>query len=144
MAIIRKKRILFAVLAVIVIAFIFTETKKVYGNDEESIIKVIQSIDGYNYPSIQLLEMKDIKNERVVPFLFNNGSGYIQFTKNKRGNYEWTHIEKKEDPSFATYLIHLQGVELPQLKYLLVAHGPLSQCRRSRGINTRNVLSGDT
>ena len=63
--------------------FIFSDAKREYGNDEESILKVIRSIDGYNSQSIRILEIKDIKNERVVPFLINNDSGYIQFAKNK-------------------------------------------------------------
>src|SRR5690554_1004063 len=122
---INRKKIPFVVLAVVVIAlmiFIFSDAKREYGNGEESIIKVIRSIDGYNYPSIKILEIKDIKNERIVPFLINNSSGYIQFTKNKRGNFEWKHIEKVENQSFASYLVHLQGEELPNLKFLFVAN----------------------
>lgn len=123
--VIKSKKILFVVLAVIVIVlmiFIFSDAKREYGNDEESILKVIRSIDGYNSQSIRILEIKDIKNERVVPFLINNDSGYIQFAKNKRGNYEWKHIEKVEDQSFASYLVNLQGEELPNLKILFVTN----------------------
>lgn len=52
----------------------------------------------------------------------NNNPGYIQFTKNKRGNYEWKHIEKRENQSFASYLVNLHGEELPNLKFLFVTN----------------------
>ncbi|WP_423800797.1 hypothetical protein [Neobacillus sp. SAB-20_R2A] len=123
--VIKNKKILSVVLVIIVlilITFILKATKKEYGNDEESILKVIRSIDGYNSRSIQILEIKDIKKERVVPFLLNNNPGYIQFTKNNRGNYEWNHIEKRENQSFSSFLVHLQGEELPNLKFLFVTN----------------------
>ncbi len=119
----KNKKILYVVLVIIVlilITFILNATNRVYGNDEESILKVIRSIDGYNSQPIQILEIKDIKNERIVPFLINNNPGYIQFTKNKTGNYEWKHIEKKGNQSFASFLVNLQGKELPNLKFLFV------------------------
>ncbi|WP_152681126.1 hypothetical protein [Neobacillus vireti] len=61
-------------------------------------------------------------SERVVPFLINNNPGYIQFSKNKRGNYEWNHIEKTGNHSFASFLVHLKGEELPNLKFLFVTN----------------------
>src|SRR4051812_2160410 len=109
--VIKSKKILYVVLVIIIlilITFILNATKREYGNDEESILKVIRSIEGYNSQSIQILEIKDIKDERVVPFLINNNPGYIQFTKNKRGNYEWKHIEKRKIQSFASFLVNLQ------------------------------------
>ena len=122
---IKNKKILFVVLVIIVIiliTFILNATKREYGNDEESILKVISSIDGYNAQTLEVLEIRDIKNERVVPFLINNNPGYIQFTKNKRGNYEWRHIEKRENQSFASFLVNLQGEEFPNLKFLFVTN----------------------
>jgi hypothetical protein len=122
---IKNKKILFVVLVIlliILITFILYATKREYGNDEESILKVIRSIDGYNSQSIEILKIKDIKNERAVPFLINNNPGYIQFTKNKRGNYEWKYIEKRENQSFASFLVNLQSEELPNLKFLFVTN----------------------
>jgi hypothetical protein len=122
--VIKNKKNLYVVLIIIVLILIYilNATKREYGNDEESILKVIRSIDGYNSQSIQILEIRNIKNERVVPFLINNNPGYIQFTKNKRGNYEWNHIEKKGNQSFASFLVNLQGEELPNLKFLFVTN----------------------
>jgi len=57
---ITNKKIHFVVLVIIVlilITFILNATKREYGNDEESILKVIRSIDGYNFQSIKILEM---------------------------------------------------------------------------------------
>ncbi|MGE6260755.1 hypothetical protein ACQKCU_23235 [Heyndrickxia sporothermodurans] len=123
--VIKNKKIFYVVFVIIVlilITFILNSTKREYGNDEESILKVIRSIDGYNSQSIKILEIKDIKNERVVPFLINNNPDYIQFSKNNRGNYEWIHIEKMENQSFASFLVNLIGEELPNLKFLFVTN----------------------
>jgi hypothetical protein len=83
---------------------------------------VIRSIDGYNSQSIEILEIKDIKSELVVPFLINKNPGYIKFTRNRRGNYEWKHIERTQNQSIASFLIHLKGEELPHLKFLFVTN----------------------
>lgn len=41
---------------------------KPYGNDEESIIEVIRTIKGYNDGVIEILEVKDIEDSRIVGF----------------------------------------------------------------------------
>lgn len=52
--------------------FYFNGTKQLYGNDKESIVKVINSIEGYGNKSIEILEIKDFNDLRVVAFLSNN------------------------------------------------------------------------
>jgi hypothetical protein len=90
-----------------IIVYFSDSINKPYGNDKESIEKVIKSIEGYESESIEILVIKDINDDRLVGFLTNNNPAYIHFSKNKKGNYEWRHIEKREGQSFVTYLIHV-------------------------------------
>ncbi|WP_433747778.1 hypothetical protein [Falsibacillus pallidus] len=116
----KKILVVLGILLLLIIPYIFNT--KVYGNDEKSILKVVRSIDGYDYQSIEILAIKDIKNERIVPLLLDNNPGFIQFTKNKRGNYEWKHIEKRENQSLASFPIYINGKESTNLKLLFVAN----------------------
>ncbi|GGM40931.1 hypothetical protein GCM10011351_28940 [Paraliobacillus quinghaiensis] len=59
------------ILIAIFIFYFFDNIGKTYGNDKESIEKVIQSIEGYENESIDILEIKDIYDERLVAFLSN-------------------------------------------------------------------------
>ncbi|RDI38017.1 hypothetical protein [Falsibacillus pallidus] len=118
----KNKKILVVLGILLLIIIPYKLNTKVYGNDEESILKVVRSIEGYDYQSIEILAIKDIKNERVVPLLLNNNPGFIQFTKNKRGNYEWRHIEKRENQSLASFPIYLNGKESPNRKLLFVTN----------------------
>jgi hypothetical protein len=81
------------------------EGNQLYGNDEESIIEVINSIEGYENMSIQILEIKDFKDIRVVAFLAEGSPGYIEFDRNEDGNYKWRHLEVREEESFSTFLL---------------------------------------
>ncbi|MUT65184.1 hypothetical protein [Paenibacillus sp. NEAU-GSW1] len=76
---------------------------KLYGNDEASIAEVIMSIDGYKGKTIEILGITDLNDEyRVAAFLSDSKPAYIQFSKNKAGNYEWIHIET-QDTSLAIF-----------------------------------------
>ncbi len=91
-------------LFVVILMFYFNGTKQLYGNDKESIVKVINSIEGYGNKSIEILEIKDFNDLRVVAFLSNNSPGYIQFNKNKDNNYKWNHIEVMDNETFSSFI----------------------------------------
>ncbi|MGD6855864.1 hypothetical protein ACQCVO_12375 [Bacillus infantis] len=118
----KNKIFLYGILAMFLIPLMYNALNKEYGNDKESILKVIRSIEGYNSQAIEILEIKDINNERIVPFLIHSDPGYIQFTKNTRGNYEWQHIEKAGNQDLASFLVHLRGDEMPDLMFLFVTN----------------------
>lgn len=84
-------------------AFYFKDAQQLYGNDEESILKVIHSIEGYENNSIEIIEIKDMNDRRFVGFLSNNNPGYIQFLKNKDGNYRWQLIEVSDNVAFSVF-----------------------------------------
>ncbi len=92
--------------------FYSNSLQKPYGNDEESIIEVIRTIEGYNDGVIEILEVKDIEDSRIAGFLTNNSPAYILFKKNSKGNYEWASLEKKEGESFASFTIKIPGEPL--------------------------------
>lgn len=93
---------------VIVLSFIsyyLYSTKELYGNDDESIVKVIKSIEGYEDMEIELLGINDFKDDRIVGFLADNSPSYIEFNKDNKGNYVWRHIESSKNASFGIYLL---------------------------------------
>ena len=102
-----KKRIgiIVAVLILgIVASYYFYHSKEIYGNDKASIVMVIKSIDGYQDKEIEILEIKDFKDVRIASFLSNSSPSYIEFNKNKKGNYKWRHIESHQNESFSMFL----------------------------------------
>lgn len=101
-----KRRIVFFLTCLLLLAglmFYIYEDKQVYGNDKDSIVKVIHSIEGYENRSIKILEIIDFDDLRVSTFLADNSPGYIEFDKDKKGNYRWNHLEVAEDQTFATF-----------------------------------------
>lgn len=82
----------------------FTDTKELYGNDEDSIIKVIHSIENYKNGEISILEINDFKDVRIVGFLSDNSPSYIQFHKSQEGNYIWKNIESAGNESISMFL----------------------------------------
>lgn len=83
--------------------YYFNENKQIFGNDKDSIVKVITSLKGYEHKSIEILEIKDWNDLRVVGFLSNNSPGYIQFRKNEDGNFIWNHIQVMDDDTFNSF-----------------------------------------
>lgn len=118
----KKQIISLIILVAIFMIYFINANHKVYGNDRKSIIQVIKSIEGYENESIEILEIKDIDDERVVAFLSNNSPAYIQFSKEK-GNYVWKHIEKSASESFSTYLIHIaKNLDKNPLSFMIVTN----------------------
>ncbi|MBB6693649.1 hypothetical protein H7B90_19835 [Cohnella xylanilytica] len=87
------------------LAYYFNQPDPVFGNDEESIATVINSIKGYEDKSIEILEIEDLDDQRMVGFLSDHNPGFIQFQKNKNGNYLWKHIEVRNNESFSIFII---------------------------------------
>lgn len=103
-----RRKQLFVTLGILVVAiltFYFNGTKQLYGNDEASIIKVINSIEGYEHKSIEILEIKDFNEQRIAAFLANNRPGCIELIEDKKGNYIWRYIEVNENEEFSTFHI---------------------------------------
>lgn len=96
----------------------FNDTNQLYGNDRESIKKVINSIEGYENRTVEILEVKDINDLRVVAILGNNSPGYIEFHKDEAGNYIWRHIEVKNNEPFSSFLLHLNRKESPKFMFV--------------------------
>ncbi|MBM6618772.1 hypothetical protein [Bacillus suaedaesalsae] len=115
---------------------IFTET---YGNDTESIKKVITSIEGYESDSIEILDIKDMNDNRIVGFLIDNHPAYIQFYKNKKGNYKWYHIQKSENQSFVPYLITMIGEGSPSVLFIIVTTKENEISKLELGVNNHII-----
>jgi hypothetical protein len=111
----RKKKtgIIISVLILgLVASYYFYMSKELYGNDKASIVKVINSIDDYKNKEIEILEITDFNDERIVGFLSNNNPAYIEFNKNKKGDYVWRHIESRDNESFAMFLLLIGNTKI--------------------------------
>lgn len=111
----RKKKtgIIISVLILgLVASYYFYMSKELYGNDKASIVKVINSIDDYKNKEIEILEITDFNDERIVGFLSNNNPAYIEFNKNKKGDYVWRHIESRDNESFAMFLLLIGNTKM--------------------------------
>lgn len=101
--ILRRRKVMIGLVLVICFAvlsayYLSNSKEQLYGNDKNSILKVIHSIDGYENKSIEILDIYDFHDSRGVGFLSDNTPAYIQFARNSNGNYEWQHIETARDP----------------------------------------------
>lgn len=103
-----KKRnlIFFIIVIILVVGFpIYHFNNTLYGNDKESIVKVIKSINGYEDKPIEILGIKDFNDVRIVGFLYNNRPAYIEFYKNNKGNYKWRSIEVRQDETLSSFFL---------------------------------------
>lgn len=104
-----KKRNIFILIVLLFILYLFIKpTFFANGNNKDNIIRVIHSLDGYeNKKSIKILKIIDDKNERIVPFLYNNSPSYIHFKKNKLGTYKLVHSETHSNENLSIFTIKL-------------------------------------
>jgi hypothetical protein len=87
----KKIGIIITVLILVLVAsYYFYNSKELYGNDKASIVKVIKSIDDYENKAIEILEINDFNDVRIVVFISNNSPSYIEFYKNQKENYVWS------------------------------------------------------
>ncbi|WP_010194783.1 hypothetical protein [Bacillus sp. m3-13] len=92
------------VIGIIFLAFNFINSSfYINGNDKESIIQTIQSLDLFEDTSIEIVEIKDVGDERLVAFLSNDSPANIHFIKDNYGNYKWSTAEKKRRPPFPLF-----------------------------------------
>lgn len=103
----RRKYLIFILLLVIIGISISYKmiNKPLYGNTHESIIKVIGSLDLYEGKSINLLQMKDYGDNRIVAFLSNNAPSVIVFVRNKKGNYKYQHSETRHSENLSHFVL---------------------------------------
>lgn len=93
------------VLSISIGFFLFYANKdtELYGNNEENIVEVIHSIEGYEDYAVEILQTDDFNQDRVVSFLADGSPSFIQFKKNDAGDYEWKMIMVESDESFASF-----------------------------------------
>jgi len=85
--------------------FISTTNKRIYGNDAESIVEVINSIDLYEGKSIHLLEIYDFDDDRVVTFLSDSSPSIIEFYKNDKGNYTGPRSQTRHYENLSPFIV---------------------------------------
>lgn len=94
------------------LAYYYNDTKQIYGNVRESIMKVIHSIEGHEEKQIKVVQIKDFNDKRIVGLLGDSDPGYIQFQKNKNGDYRWQHIQFEDSSAFSIFIPDLDQTQL--------------------------------
>ncbi|MGG1629591.1 hypothetical protein [Rossellomorea sp. NRS-1567] len=100
----KKITVLLTSVVVLVAAYAWYQSTKLYGNDKESIVKVINSVEGYVDKDIRIVQIDDFDDVRIVGFLANHKPSYIEFAQNDKGNYVWKHIESHHDGTIGMFL----------------------------------------
>lgn len=125
MKLLKNKKLLVIVLLVMGAVLYFAVPRTLYGNDEESVVKVIRKVEGDKDLTaiIELVEIKDFGEHRVVSFLYDNTPAYAHFIKNSIGNYRWVYVEKSGGVSLAQFMVNRirGGDDAPVM--LFVANG---------------------
>ncbi len=84
----KKLFVLFGfVLAVILMTLVSDGDQLLYGNNEELIVEVINSIDSYSSKTNRILGIYDFDDDRVVAFLNGDTPAMIRFKGDDSGNY---------------------------------------------------------
>ncbi|MCP8616392.1 hypothetical protein [Salirhabdus salicampi] len=89
---------------VFLLVFVFYDNNRLHGNDKDAIVKIIQSIDSYEDMSIEVLDIKDFPDIKIVAFLADQKPGYIQFVKHTNGTYKWNHIEVRNYETLSFFM----------------------------------------
>ena len=92
-------------ISVSLVIFLSIKNKPIYGNDADSIVEVISSINLYEGKSIHLLEIYDFDDDRVVTFLSNSSPSIIEFDKNDKGNYTGPRSETRHGENLSQFTI---------------------------------------
>jgi len=107
--VINMKTILLLIIVLIALVSVISNklnSNEIYGNNLESIKKMILTIESYENTSIEILEIKDFGNDRIVGFLSDETPAYIEFSKNDAGNYCFVYTEMYTNNSFSTFIIN--------------------------------------
>lgn len=92
-----------SILILLAYNFIFKKVE-LYGNDPQSIIKVIRDFESYANSEIIILDIKDHNDARVVAFLANNSPSYLELYRNEQGNYLPRTVGSQNTGAFAMFL----------------------------------------
>ncbi|WP_073339841.1 hypothetical protein [Clostridium grantii] len=114
----KKKYLILIVLLVVIIFTVVYKTinKPLYGNDQNSIIEVINSNELYKGKTINILDIKDFGDHRVVAFLSNDAPSVIEFRRDKNMNYKSTLSETWPNDNLSNFIIN----NLEKEDYLVV------------------------
>ncbi|MFC0211272.1 hypothetical protein ACFFK0_02210 [Paenibacillus chartarius] len=130
----KKTTVLLVIVVVLLVVGLLTfrGPKPLYGNDKESIVKVIRSLKGYEDKWIEVVDYKDVDDGRMVGFLSNQSPGYIHFQKNEDGNYLWRHMEVADGKRFGVFT-----AELPM--FIIVTNHKSKVARMQLSVNGQIV-----
>lgn len=93
------------IILVIVLVYFISRPAGLHGNDQESIEKILQSEEVYQNTEIEILEIKDIYNKRVVAFLSDHDPAYAEFKKDEKGNYLLSKFQDRNGEALSPFLI---------------------------------------
>ncbi len=93
----------------------------------------------YEGKTIEILEVKDIQNCRIVAFLSNSNPSYAKFIKNKDGNYKWQSVRESKNESFVMYIVTIFDKEKSFTKPLIITNENNSIAKMVVDVNGKNI-----
>lgn len=102
------------------IAWYYLNHKTIYGNDVESIIERIESNKLYENSNIEIIDINDSGEYRIVAFLSNDNPSYIRFRNDGKGNYKFLDSETRSNVDFSNFIIPLHNKESVEILVLNV------------------------
>ncbi|QHE51769.1 hypothetical protein [Pontibacillus sp. HMF3514] len=133
----RNALILLSFITIVLTISLLNYEKKIYGNNKESIIKLINSIEGYEHYSINILEIRDFEDVRVVAFLANNSPAYMRLEKNEEENYYWNSIRVARNEDFENFIPDLPREEQP--RFMIVKNQQSDIAKMEVDVNKEKV-----
>lgn len=89
----------------LVLVYFISRPAALYGNDQTSIKKILESIPLSQNKEVEILEIKDIYDKGVVAFLSDNDPAYAEFNKDEEGNYQLSKFENRNGKALSSFLI---------------------------------------
>lgn len=134
----KTRKILLVLVIILIIPVIYSAFEKpIYGNTPETIKASIHSIEGYEAGSIDIVDMMDIGDSRFVALLYDNQPAVAQFTKNEKGNYRWSSIERRDQETLNAFT--LTSFDDSKLKVVIVKNNTNSAAKVVVSINGQKI-----
>lgn len=124
-----KKKVLgifLLLISIFVVVFYTNQTRKIYGNDETSIIKWIEDFDNRlkdTDPNITIAGIQDTENVRIVGYFKSQSVGMIAYYKNFNNDYEMYDTMRIGTNETSTFIANSAAQGNDKMKFVVVSNG---------------------
>lgn len=128
------------VLLAILIIYTSGKDEQLYGNDNDAVTKVILSIESYRDAAIELLETRDMGDDRYVAFLADNRPAHIHFRRNDKGNYAMIDGVGPAAEDFASFLLFPNKQSDVPPQFLFVSNERSEVAKLELSVNDETIV----